>query len=142
MSNEKRQAADHNEQKARSEKQKKRGKRGRPRPRFRSKGQLPIRNLSFEDLRRYFIACGRCGYFLTGYRVLHGLATLEKATDALENGWLSLQWDNETRQLVQKSYGIRTDISLYHFEIACPECQRRLVFDQAEGPPEFRVRVL
>lgn len=78
-----------------------------------------------------FIACGRCSFFLAGYRVLHGLDALREAAEASDE-WLTLRWDSETKRLVMKSYGSRLDIEFYYFDGRCPECQRRFVI-AAEG---------
>lgn len=81
-----------------------------------------------------FIACGRCSFFLTGYRVLHGKDKLKEAAEASENQWLALSWDHETRQLVQSSYGSRLDVDFYYYDGRCPECQRRFVIGAGELP--------
>lgn len=78
-----------------------------------------------------FVACGRCGFFLSGYRVIHGLENLQAAVENPGGKWLHLDWSQETRNLVQKSYGGRLDIELYHYDSRCPECQRRFVYHAA-----------
>ena len=86
-----------------------------------------------------FVACGRCSFFLTGYRALHGVENLENAVDASVDAWLVLAWDHETRRLVQSSYGSRLDVGFYYYDGRCPECQRRYVIgsgDEAVEPAQ------
>lgn len=83
-----------------------------------------------------FVACGRCSFFLAGYRVIHGKDQLEQAIEASDDEWLTLRWDHNTRQLVQSSYGSRLDIEFYYFDGRCPECQRRFVISGGEGSAE------
>ena len=79
-----------------------------------------------------FIACGRCSFFLAGYRVIHGVEALQRAADESDDDWLRLEWDHETQRLVQDSYGSRLDISFYYYDGRCPECQRRYVICSEE----------
>lgn len=90
-----------------------------------------------EDVSGDFVACGRCSFFLSGYRVIHGLDNLEAAVENQSGKWLGLDWNQETRRLVQKSYGGRLDVELYHYDSRCPECQRRFIYRAAteEGEP-------
>lgn len=81
-----------------------------------------------------FVACGRCSFFLTGYRVLHGKEKLREEAETSGDEWLVLTWDHDTRQLVQRSYGSRLDIEFYYYDGRCPECQRRYVIGAKELP--------
>lgn len=81
-----------------------------------------------------FVTCGRCSFFLAGYRALHGVENLEQAAQESEDEWLTLAWDQDTRRLVQSSYGSRLDIEFYYFDGRCPECQRRFVIGAGEAP--------
>ena len=83
-----------------------------------------------------FIACGRCSFFLAGYRVIHGADELKQAAEASDDEWLTLSWDHETRRLVQSSYGSRLDIEFYYYDGRCPECQRRFVIGAGEDGAE------
>lgn len=85
-----------------------------------------------------FVACGRCSFFLSGYRVIHGVDNLETAAENRSGKWLHLDWNQETRNLVQKSYGGRLDVELYHYDSRCPECRRRFIYQAAteEGEQE------
>ncbi len=95
----------------------------------------PRRRQSYQkdDVLRRFNSCGRCGLFLVGYR-LHHEPEFEKAITEVEGGWLPLPWDSDMRDLVNKSYGCRTDIESYYLEGTCPECRRPFAY--AEPDPE------
>lgn len=83
-----------------------------------------------------FVACDRCSFFLAGYQILHGAAQVEEAIAASDGRWLQLQWNPQTRQLLQKSYGGRLDIALVYYDSQCPACQRRFVFEDEEEEGE------
>jgi hypothetical protein len=89
-----------------------------------------------ETVMEEFVACGRCSFFLAGYRVLHGTEALEQAAQDSDDQWLTLKWDSETRRLVQSSYGSRLDIDFYYFDGRCPECQRRYVIGEEVLEPD------
>jgi len=91
-----------------------------------------------EEVIGDFVACGRCSFFLSGYRVIHGLDNLQTAVENQSGKWLHLDWNQETRRLVQKSYGGRLDVELYHYDSRCPECRRRFIYRAAteEGEQE------
>lgn len=91
-----------------------------------------------ESVIADFVACGRCSFFLTGYRVLHGKDQLQHAVETSADRWLALKWNHETRQLVQRSYGSRLDIDFYYYDGRCPECQRRFVIGAEEAPADQR----
>lgn len=102
--------------------------------------------LKLRDLLKQFVACGRCGYFLAGYRVLHGVEALEEAAAECDDGWLELIWDQQTRHLVHQSYGVRPEPDFFYYDICCEECQRRIVYEDDEELEEemektFRVDV-
>jgi hypothetical protein len=80
-----------------------------------------------------FQSCGRCGLFLTGYRLQHE-PQFEQAITQIDGDWLPLPWDPGMRDLVNKSYGCRTDIETYYLEGTCPECKRPFAY--AEPDPE------
>jgi hypothetical protein len=83
-----------------------------------------------------FVPCGRCSFFLVGYRTIHGQEDLEARAQQVEDGWLPLGWNHETRRLVQESFGNRLDQELMYFDSRCPECQRRFVYEAKEGDEE------
>lgn len=91
-----------------------------------------------------FYACDRCSFFVAGYRVLHGLESVDRAAEESDGSWLMLVWDRPTRLLLEKSYGSQLDIELFYFDGQCPRCQRRFVYDGGveAGPAEsFRIEV-
>lgn len=109
------------------------------------KGQRS-KTLNLRDLLKQFVACGRCGYFLAGYRVLHGVEALEEAAEASDDGWLDLVWDQQTRRLIYQSYGLRAEPDMFYYDVCCDECQRRIVYEADEELEEgvvetFRVDV-
>ena len=79
-----------------------------------------------------FLPCGRCSFFLAGYRVIHGVEHLEAAARESDEGWVQLNWNEEVRRLVQQSYGVRLDVDAFHFDSRCPECQRRFIYHEGE----------
>ena len=79
-----------------------------------------------------FAACGRCSFFLTGYRAEQGLQALQMAVEEVQSGWLALHWDQSMRNLVHKSYGIRVDVAYDYYESCCTECRRRFIFQAAD----------
>lgn len=81
-----------------------------------------------------FVSCGRCSFFLAGYRVLQGLDALQQAAEQRDEAWLVLRWNHAMRKLVQDSYGSRMDIEFYYYDGRCPECQRRFVIGQQDEP--------
>ncbi|MBK8431806.1 MAG: hypothetical protein IPL28_11190 [Chloroflexi bacterium] len=99
----------------------------------------------YQQLIKRFVVCGRCGSFLTGYRVLHGVNSLEmaaRASQTSQEGWLTLVWDGRTRQLIGQSFGVYPETDLYYFDICCPECQRRILYtEQAPGEPALTFQV-
>lgn len=96
-----------------------------------------------EHVLRNFVACNRCSFFLAGYRVIYGLENLETAAGNQADGWLSLTWSEETRQLLQSSYGGRLDTELYYYDGQCPVCRRRFTYQAAEEgeQPQFRIGI-
>lgn len=86
-----------------------------------------------EDVLLRFHSCGRCGLFLSGYR-LHHETEFEQAITEIDGDWLPLPWAADMRDLVNKSYGCRTDIETYYLEGTCPECKRPFAY--AEPHPD------
>ena len=83
-----------------------------------------------------FAACGRCSYFWAGYRVLQGEAALQTAVSQSKSGWLQLIWDLQMPELIHKSFGVRLDISHFHYEGCCKECRRHFIYQAAENEEE------
>lgn len=91
-----------------------------------------------------FAACGRCSYFWAGYRVLFGLEELETAVSNSKSGWMELIWNEQMPELVHKSYGVRLDITHFHYEGCCKECRRHFIYQAAEDEADadaFRIEI-
>jgi hypothetical protein len=96
-----------------------------------------------DELRACFVACGRCSFYMSSYRLLHD--DLYAAAERSQDGWLQLSWNQGTRSLIQDSYGYRIDGNTAHFEGICRECRRSFVFDapEEEGAPlSFSMEIL
>ncbi|MEM7801553.1 MAG: hypothetical protein AAF633_20325 [Chloroflexota bacterium] len=96
------------------------------------KGQRATRGfrISFDGLVRHFAACARCSYFLTAVRAIVGDPHIDELIKKLEDGWMPIVWNVETRQLLQRSFGVRTDVGYFFIEHSCDLCQRRIVYEQ------------
>jgi hypothetical protein len=95
-----------------------------------------------QEIRRAFVACPRCSFFLVGYDLIHD--DLEASMADTDGKWLDLTWSMSTRKLVQKSYGIMINQVDSHYEGVCRECLRVFVFSTSDDePPQvtFRVRI-
>lgn len=93
------------------------------------KYQKPFR-ISFDGLVRHFAACARCSYFLTGLRALYGDNLLADTIDEMDDSWMPMPWNIETRRLLNRSFGIRTDVGFFFIEHSCDGCQRRIVYEE------------
>ncbi|WP_420643776.1 hypothetical protein [Candidatus Leptofilum sp.] len=111
--------------------QTKKGPRTKPRAK---KGNPTVKQVSDR-----FAACGRCSFLWAGYRVIFGEEGQETAVVNNRSGWMDLEWNTQMPDLLFKSYGIRLDISFYHYEGCCKECRRRFVY-QAPDKPEDAVQ--
>jgi hypothetical protein len=104
--------------------------------------QRPIESNIVEAIKAQFAACQRCCYFLGGYTSAHGEEELQ--TDDPNNlpVWLHLTWDQNTRNLVHKTYGVRLDVDFYHYDGCCIACSRRFIYRaDEEGKPNFRIQI-
>jgi hypothetical protein len=98
---------------------------------------------SVDEVSASFVACARCSYYMSAYRLLHN--DLHDAVERSQDGWLQLSWNNETRKLVEDSFGYRIDGDTVHFEGICRECRRSFVLDAAEGedsPASFSIEII
>ena len=95
----------------------------------------------YNQMVSHFAACGRCSYFLAGYRVIHGVEELETAVFNSKAGWLTLAWNDDTRKLLTKSYGIELFSDTYHFDGCCPECGRHYTFQVGNAKRAASLRV-
>jgi hypothetical protein len=77
-----------------------------------------------------FVACGRCGFFIAGYRLIHH--DFDQAVQASEGQTLRLSWDEDTAKLLEKSYGLQIEANCYHLEGLCPNCWRPFAFDAGD----------
>lgn len=100
-------------------------------------------NPGVESVLRNFVACDRCSFFLVGYQVIHGRDNLHAAAENRSERWLTLSWDEETRHLLQTSYGGRLDVDLYYYDGHCPACRRRFTYNAGkEGEqPNLRIEI-
>ena len=107
-----------------------------------SRSKRAKKDVSAQDIVTWFAACGRCSFFLAGYRLLDEVDSLETAVTGSESGWLSLTWNQEMCHLLNKSYGCRVDIECFYLDGTCPECHRHFVFraaDEDNDIPDFRI---
>jgi hypothetical protein len=89
-----------------------------------------------NEIRKAFVACPRCSYFLVGYGLIHD--DLEASMENSGGKWLDLTWSISTRRLVQKSYGVMINQIDSHFEGVCDDCRRPYVFSTSDSePPEI-----
>ena len=98
-----------------------------------------IDNLTPEKVTSAFLACPRCSFFLSGYKLIH--SDLAEAAKTSEDGWLNLTWNDATRLLVQKNFGCFIDKNTISYEGTCRDCQR-VLFCRAEADGEEAVRLL
>ena len=87
----------------------------------------------WKRLNNAFVACPRCGYFLTSYRVLFGIPHIEASLAESGAGRMPLTWNIQVRDLVYRSYGYRIDQAFDQFQLACSECRRVLIYEPAES---------
>ncbi len=89
-----------------------------------------------------FVACPRCSFFLTGYKLIQ--PDFIEAVEHSSDGWLNLTWNHDTRRLIQKTYGNRIDKDTIRFEGVCRDCQRVFVFGaEEEGESaSFRIEIV
>ena len=112
-----------------SAKRKKRDK--KQRVRTHTSPQVP---LTYNNVLKQFIACSHCSTWLAGYRLLHGATALEQAITNQQDGWLTLAWDKQTRELLHKIYDVRIEGDSIYLDMSCGECQRRFTYrEQADG---------
>lgn len=96
--------------------------------------------LTDQEIRQAFVACLRCGLFLSGYSLIHD--DLDTSIQNNSGKWLDLTWSMETRRLVQKSYGVTIRQADSHFEGVCTDCRRVFVYSTVESdPPQYSFSV-
>lgn len=99
------------------------------------------RQVNVDQLISHFSACGRCSFFLTGYRVLQGVDDLETAVAKEKGRWVRLTWNHEMRDLVSKSYGVHLYIDFYHYDGRCPECGRHFIYESDPDAEQESFRI-
>jgi hypothetical protein len=112
-----------------------------PRPRRRSRrkkkksrGQQAARPRvasEIDPVIAAFVACGRCSFFLSGYRAQRSAEAFVEDVRQMEDDWLTLAWHDDMVELIEKSYGIEMKDGLYYLEHCCRECQRTIVYDHS-----------
>ncbi len=107
------------------------------------KKRLPKDFAYYDQVVAHFAACGRCSYFLAGYRVIHGGENLETAVDNSKAGWLSLSWNHAMLELISKSFGIEIYADFLQYDGCCPDCGRHFIYQAGDTPKDaavFRVQ--
>lgn len=99
----------------------------------------PKSAVTSRDIKSWFATCGRCGFFLSAYQMIESAIDLETAVSHTNGRWLTLDWDYEIRNLVNKSYGCNPDTGIYHLDGVCPECRRRFIFHAGREKSTFRI---
>ncbi|MEM7335055.1 MAG: hypothetical protein AAF490_23460 [Chloroflexota bacterium] len=94
------------------------------------KHKIKARKMSypFNKMIANFAGCGRCSYFLAGYRVLQGELVLEKAANKMKSNQLQLPWVEEMRKLLVNAFGIHFEVDYLRFNGRCPECGRPFTY--------------
>ncbi len=97
-----------------------------------------------DQIVAWFAACGRCSFFLTGYRLICDEDVLATAVSERGKKWLKVPWSHDAARLVHKTYGSRVDINCYHYEGQCKECRRRFTYQadkKGDAPGTFRIEL-
>jgi IS1 family transposase len=89
--------------------------------------------MSVEAIVKRFAVCGRCSFFVAGYKLLMGNEHWETAVNQIDGRWLRLAWTAEVGRLAGHSFGARLDISCFHYESRCPECGRSFQYRAADN---------
>ena len=90
------------------------------------RGQTAVTDL--PPTQAAFLACGRCGYFLSGYKVIH--QDLDAAIAKQVEETMTLTWDKQVQDLLVKVYGVELDRGEDYFSGRCPDCWRPFSFEQ------------
>ncbi|MCB8943429.1 MAG: hypothetical protein H6658_06715 [Ardenticatenaceae bacterium] len=108
----------------------------------RAQEEMAVPDDPLQVIKARFAACGRCCYFLGSYTSSHGEGELETAVQNTLPEWLTLTWDQQTRHLVHKAFGVQLDVDYYMYEGCCVACYRQfsLRTSETEGAV-FRVQL-
>ncbi len=104
----------------------------------------PASNKEIRRVQEAFAACVRCGYFLSDYRMLFGEEHFAEVVGRSRGDWLDLNWSEELRIIVEKSFGIRMDSDLDYYQGCCEMCRRSFVYsagDDIEATMRVQVRM-
>ena len=96
-----------------------------------------------DEVRASFLACARCSFYMSSYRLLHD--DLYEAAKRSRDGWLQLSWNKGTRKLIEDAFGFRIDHDTVHFEGICRDCRRSFILDapeEEESPVSFSIEIL
>ena len=124
-----------------AEETKKNDKPDRPEPK---KDRKKRSSKEMAQIVAWFAACGRCSFFLTGYRLIYDEDVLATAVSERSKKWLTVPWSHDAARLVHKTYGSRVDINCYHYEGQCKECHRRFTYqanENKDAPGTFRIEL-
>ncbi|MGB1253445.1 MAG: hypothetical protein ACPG8W_22720 [Candidatus Promineifilaceae bacterium] len=106
----------------------------------------PKPSVSFKRMSQLFVACPRCGYFLSGYRARMGVDALKTAVEQVKDvdrDWLHLGWHYRMLDLLERTYGCEIPADTLHFELRCGTCSRVLVLEEsAEEAKSLRIQVM
>jgi hypothetical protein len=97
-----------------------------------------------DQIVAWFAACGRCSFFLTGYRLIFDEDVMATAVSGRGKKWLKVPWSHDAARLVHKTYGSRVDINCYHYEGQCKECRRRFTYQadkKGDAAGTFRIEL-
>lgn len=89
--------------------------------------------IAISDIVKRFSLCGRCSFFVAGYKLLAGEEGWETAVQQTDGRCVQLAWQQEMRELIGRSFGSRLDIDYYFYEGTCPECRRSFQYQAADG---------
>ena len=99
--------------------------------------------MSISEVTASFVACPRCSYFLSSYRLLH--EDFDSAVENSAEGWLLLSYDRDVSILVQKSFGSHVYMDLDAFQGICRECQRPYSYQKIDPETEktsFKIKIV
>ncbi|MCA9985177.1 MAG: hypothetical protein KDE59_12810 [Anaerolineales bacterium] len=104
----------------------------------------PASNKEIRRVQEAFAACVRCGYFLSDYRMLFGEEHFAEVVGRSRGDWLDLNWSEELRIIVEKSFGVRMDSDLDYYQGCCDMCRRSFVYsagDDIDATMRVQVRM-
>lgn len=108
---------------------------------------VPAVPVAASEIIAAFVACGRCSFFLSGYRALRGNDGFVADALQAQDNWLEMAWQPALIPLIEKSYGMSFRDGMYHVEHMCHECGRVFVYrhepdDDADSQTTLRVQIM